>query len=140
MMPEPVPPHLGLVTALSLCVGKKKNITLQRAQKTHTAPLCHAPIFQLPLPTVYSICEYLASHQTTTLTKQCICVKNTSTTDKIALKERLRLWRSRYINENAIIWLTQHRRLTNRFEIYIKTFLGFAFLAASNVIFKKLSV
>ena len=65
---------------------------------------------------------------------------NTSTTDKIALKERLRLWRSRYINENAISWLTQHRRLTNRYEIYKKTFLGFAFLAASNVIFKKLSV
>ena len=47
---------------------------------------------------------------------------NTSTTDKIALKERLcrrhkrlRQRRSRYINENAISWLTQHRRLTNRY-------------------------
>ena len=47
---------------------------------------------------------------------------NTHATDKIALKERLcrrhkrlRQRRSRYINENAISWLTQHRRLTNRY-------------------------
>ena len=42
---------------------------------------------------------------------------NTPTTDEIAIKERLRLWRSRYINENAISWLTQHRRLTNRYKV-----------------------
>ena len=52
---------------------------------------------------------------------------NTPSTDEIAMKERLRLWRSRYINENAISWLRQHRCLTNRYVAkgaYTKNIFG----------------